>query len=205
MTQMIQHALSEEVLDTLMGLFWEKGYSNTSIDELIVATGLNRSILYKFFGGKDKLFLAMLKRFSKNITDQIIIPLQNEENGIEGIKIFFQQFLDFYELINLRSRGCFLISTAIEIHAHNNEVADFVNSYMEKIKSAFRNLLLYSRSVGLLKAEIDVESTADFLVGNLFGAMSLCRSSIPKKVFENHINGVLTFLSNVSSVSNKST
>lgn len=194
MTQMIQHALSEEVLDKLMGLFWKKGYFNTSIDELIVATGLNRAILYKFFGGKDKLFLAMLKRFSKNITDQVIIPLQNEENGIEGIRMFFKQFLEFYELINLRARGCFLIATAIEIHAHNNEVADFVNSYMERIRNAFKNLLLYSQADGLLKSQIDVESTADFLVGNLFGAMSLCRSSIPKQVFENHINGVLTFL-----------
>src|SRR6202522_142366 len=111
MAQVIQRSLSEEVLDKTMNLFWEKGYFNTSIDDITAVTGLNRAALYKYFGGKDKLFLAMLERFRKNITEKVHIPLQTKTNGIEGIATFFTQFLELYESANIGSRGCFLIST----------------------------------------------------------------------------------------------
>jgi len=198
MKQIIQRSLSEEVLDKIMALFWEKGYFNTSVDDIIVATEMSRATLYKFFGGKDQLFIEMLKRFRKNITDQVTIPLQNKNNGIEGIKNFFLQFIEFYETKNLRSRGCFLISTAIEVHSHNEEVAKFIDDFLQHFRKLFRNLLLHSQSDCALNNDLNINTIADFLIGNLFGAMSLCRSATPKRIFENHINGVVDFLSTIT-------
>lgn len=198
MKKIIHRTISEEVLDKIMTLFWQKGYFNTSIDNIIVATEMSRSTLYKFFGGKDQLFIEMLKRFRKNVTDQVTIPLQNKNNGIEGIKNFFLQFIEFYETKNLRSRGCFLISTAIEVHSHNEEVAIFIDDFLQHFTKLFRNLLLYSESVGNLKNDINIDTTIDFIIGNLFGAFSLCRSATPKRIFENHINGMVGFLSSIS-------
>jgi len=198
MAQVIQRSLSEEVLDKTMTLFWEKGYFNTSIDDIAVVTGLNRAALYKYFGGKDKLFLAMLKRFRKNITEKVHIPLQTKTNGIEGIATFFTQFLELYESANIGSRGCFLISTAVDIHSHNKEVDYFIKDFLDDLRSKFRNLLIHTKTEKLLKPEVDIDSAADFLVGNLFGLMTLCRSSAPKQVFENHICGITTFLASLS-------
>jgi TetR/AcrR family transcriptional repressor of nem operon len=181
-----------------MGLFWEKGYFNTSVDDIIVATEMSRATLYKFFGGKDQLFIEMLKRFRKNVTEQVTIPLQNKNNGINGIKNFFFQFIELYETKNLRSRGCFLISTAIEIHAHNEEVAIFVDNFLKYLTKLFRDLLLHSQSEGDITSDININTVVDFLIGNLFGTFSLCRSGIPKIIFENHINGVVGFLSTIS-------
>jgi TetR/AcrR family transcriptional regulator, transcriptional repressor for nem operon len=198
MPQVIQRSLSEEVLDKTMTLFWEKGYFNTSIDDIAVVTGLNRAALYKYFGGKDKLFLAMLERFRKNITDKVTIPLQTKTNGIEGIATFFTQFLELYDSANLGSRGCFLISTAVDIHSHSKEVDYFIKDFLEDLRAKFRKLLIHTKAEKLLKPEVDIDSAADFLVGNLFGLMTLCRSSAPKQVFENHVCGITTFLALLS-------
>src|ERR1700722_11770879 len=179
MPQVIQRSLSEEVLDKTMNLFWEKGYFNTSIDDIAAVTGLNRAALYKYYGGKDKLFLAMLERFRKNITNKVTIPLQTKKNGIEGIATFFTQFLELYDSAGLRSRGCFLISTAVDIHSHNKEVDYFIKDFLDDMRTKFRNLLIHTKSEKLLKSEVDIDSSADFLVGNLFGLMTLCRSSAP--------------------------
>src|SRR5260221_694659 len=84
---MQQKPLTEDVLDKTMNLFWEKGYFNTTIEDIIAVTGLNRASLYKYGGGKDELFVKMLKRFRKNITDPVTIPLQNKADGVESIKI----------------------------------------------------------------------------------------------------------------------
>src|SRR5271155_5644668 len=142
MPQVIQRSLSEEVLDKTMNLFWEKGYFNTSIDDITAITGLNRAALYKYFGGKDKLFLAMLKRFRENITNKVTIPLQTKINGIEGITAFFTQFIKLYDSASLHSRGCFLISTAVDIHSHNKEIDNFIQGFLDDLRSKFRNLLI---------------------------------------------------------------
>jgi len=197
MAQAIQRSLSEEILDKTMNLFWEKGYFNTSIDDITAVTGLNRAALYKYYGGKDKLFLAMLERFRKNITNKVTIPLQTKTNGIEGIAAFFTQFLELYDSAGLRSRGCFLISTAVDIHSHNKEVDYFIKDFLDDMRAKFRNLLIHTQIEKLLKSEVDIDSSADFLVGNLFGLMTLCRSSAPRQVFENHVCGITTFLASL--------
>jgi len=198
MTQVIQRSISDENLDKTMNLFWEKGYFNTSIEDITAVTGLNRAALYKYYGGKDKLFLAMLERFRNNITNEVTIPLQTKTNGIEGIASFFTQFLELYDSAGLRSRGCFLISTAVDIHSHNKEVDYFIKDFLDDLRTKFRNLLIHSKTEKLLKPEIDINSSADFLVGNLFGLMTLCRSSAPRQVFENHVYGITTFLASLS-------
>ncbi|ERH41471.1 hypothetical protein N751_17040 [Legionella pneumophila str. Leg01/11] len=195
---MQQRPLTEEVLDKAMNLFWEKGYFNTTIEDIILATGLNRATLYKYGGGKDELFIKMLERFRKNIAGQLFIPLQNTTDGIEGIKAFFSQFLEFYDSKNLRSRGCFLVSTAADIHSHNKAVADFIDGFYRDLKGLFRELLLHAKNQNRVNLDIDVGSTADFLVGNLFGIMTLCRSSAPRQMFENHVLGIVNFLTTLS-------
>jgi TetR/AcrR family transcriptional repressor of nem operon len=195
---MQKRPLTEEVLDKVMNLFWRKGYFNTTIEDIIAATGLNRVTLYKYGGGKDRLFIMMLKRFRQNITNQVTAPLQIKTSGTEGIKVFFSQFLELYESKNLRSRGCFLVTTATEIHSLNKEVADFIDDFYQNLTGSFRELLLHAKNQGEIKIDVDVDKTADFLVGNLFGIMSLCRSSAPKQMFENHIFGINNFLSALS-------
>ncbi len=198
MEQLIQRSLSEEILDKTMTLFWEEGYFNASIDDITTVTGFNRAAIYKYFGGKNQLFLAMLQRFRKNVTDVITIPLQTKTNGLKGIRNYFNQFLELYDSKGLKSRGCFLISTAVDVQAHNKDVAAFVKDFLDDLRALFQNLLGYARDEGMLAQSVDIGSVADFLVGSLFGLMTLCRSSAPRQVFENHVGGIDKFLCGLS-------
>src|SRR5271156_1832221 len=117
MRQDFQHSLSEEVLEKTMDLFWEKGYFNTSIEDITLITGFNRTALYKYYGGKENLFYEILVRFRKNVTDKISMPLQSKVNGLEGILTFFTQFIELYDQAGLKGRGCLLVSTASDIQA----------------------------------------------------------------------------------------
>lgn len=198
MPQVIQRILSEEVLDKTMNLFWDKGYFNTSIEDIIEITGFNRAAIYKYFGGKEGLFIAMLKRYRNQITPFLTAPLQNQDKGVEGIKEFFTQFIRLHATNGL-SQGCFLITTASEIPLHSEEVVLLIKDFLDYLRGLFRNLLettlINSKN---REAQMDIASTADFLVGNVFGLMTLCRSQAPTQVFENHICGIMDFLMHFS-------
>lgn len=53
----------DEVLDTAMRAFWEKGYFDTSIQDLSDTTGLQRSSLYATFKSKHELYMSALRRY----------------------------------------------------------------------------------------------------------------------------------------------
>src|SRR5438105_373054 len=57
---------SDDVVERSMRAFWEHGYGDTSVGDLVEATGLRPGSLYNAFqGGKHELFLGALERYSK--------------------------------------------------------------------------------------------------------------------------------------------
>ena len=198
MKQDVRQSLSKEALDKAMNLFWKKGFGNTSINDIINTTGFNRATLYKTFGGKNQFFLATLKHFYQTVTYAVHRPLRNQADGINGIIAFFSQFIELYDSARLRSRGCFIIATASDINSHDEHVEYFVQEFIVDTRTSFRNLLTQSRTDKVLKEDIDIDSVTDFLVGNLFGLLTLCRASVPKEIYNNHIDGITYFLSTLT-------
>jgi len=197
MGQVTQRIVCEEMLDKTMQLFWKRGFFNTSIEDVVEATGFNRAAIYKYFGGKEGLFLAMLKRYRDQMTPQLTAPLlHNQPSGIENIKTFFSQFLQLYQQ-NCLSDGCFLIATASDLPSHHQDVAIFIKDFLEHLRQLFRNRLEDEQKTNKLISEMDVNATADFLVGNVFGLMTLFRSDAPYELLKNHINGVMNYLSSI--------
>src|SRR5260370_32358256 len=53
----------EEVMEKAMPVFWKHGFSDTSLQQLERATGVNKSGLYSEFRDKEDLFVACLRHY----------------------------------------------------------------------------------------------------------------------------------------------
>jgi len=53
----------ETALEAAMLLFWDRGFEQTSVDELVAAMGICTSSLYSSFGDKEALFLAAVDHY----------------------------------------------------------------------------------------------------------------------------------------------
>lgn len=73
----------EEALDNAMLAFWRGGYGQTSLDDLVLATGASRASLYRVFGDKRAIFEKALahygSRFAERITDALDSPMTGRE------------------------------------------------------------------------------------------------------------------------------
>jgi TetR/AcrR family transcriptional regulator, copper-responsive repressor len=56
----------EEALQKAAHLFWKRGFSPTSLADLTEAMGIHPPSLYNAFGGKEALFLEVLKGYLQN-------------------------------------------------------------------------------------------------------------------------------------------
>ena len=79
-----------EVIDAAERVFWTRGYEDTSLSDLLDATGLGRASLYSTFGGKDELLLRVLVRHRRRL-DGMLQHLLEPPSGLAGIKRFFHE------------------------------------------------------------------------------------------------------------------
>ncbi|ARU48789.1 TetR/AcrR family transcriptional regulator [Sulfurospirillum diekertiae] len=81
-----------KILDDAMELFWEKGFENVSIVDLILHTGINRSTMYSLFSDKEALFKEALHHYYAKRASMMIGILQTN-TGKKGVELFLGKFI----------------------------------------------------------------------------------------------------------------
>jgi len=98
----------EEVLAKAMPVFWKHGFSDTSIQELERATGVNKSGLYSEFRDKEDLFVACLRYYLESQAKRGL--LTREPLGWDNV----ETFLKHGPLNKEEQKGCFSVNSMRE-------------------------------------------------------------------------------------------
>ena len=184
---------SGEGLDRAMDLFWEKGYYDVSVDELVSRTGLYRAAVYGEFGSRQKLFEASLRRYRERIVAVYFAELEGPDAGLADIERFFVTI--FRAAAGPQKRmGCLMVTTASEVSPHIRSVARIVSTYLDELRALFRQALINARQRRELGPRIDVDQVADYLVGSVLGLWTLARSRASASALQHYVEGVLTFV-----------
>jgi len=118
----------DEVLDKAMNIFWEKGYENVSMAELVTYTGLNRRTMYNLFKDKDGLYRDALENYFIKMASNQLKSLK-ENQGKKGIELFFQAF--YFEE---NFKGCLYTNTILEKEFVNPEAFSTVREFYQDVK-----------------------------------------------------------------------
>src|SRR6266576_3270673 len=105
---------SQKRLDRAMDLFWERGYYDVSVDELVNRTGLHRAAVYGEFGSRQRLFEASLRRYRERVVAVFFAELERPDAGLAAIERFFLTISDAAARPKKRI-GCLMITTASEV------------------------------------------------------------------------------------------
>lgn len=89
-----------DVTDKALQVFWQKGYTDTSLKDLETATGVFKPALYSEFGDKEGLFIECVKFYRENYSSKL--QLLKEPYGWKNIEDFLRS--TFRNKVN---RGCF--------------------------------------------------------------------------------------------------
>ena len=82
----------QAVLDSACRLFGEKGYTDTSLDDIAADAGMTIRPVYHYFGNKKALFAAAVEQMSARILDTM--REDYAENPEEAMRTSWRAFLD---------------------------------------------------------------------------------------------------------------
>ena len=105
----------EEVLEKAMPVFWTHGFSDTSLQDLERATGVNKSGLYTEFRDKEDLFVACLRHYLKSQEKRGL--LTKEPLGWKNVETFLRNG----PLNKGEQQGCLSVNSMREFAILPNE------------------------------------------------------------------------------------
>jgi TetR/AcrR family transcriptional regulator, transcriptional repressor for nem operon len=182
-----------QAIDRATQLFWKKGYSNTSLRDLLKSMGIGEGSFYNTVRSKKHLYLECLKHYNDTVSRRRLNALLSRESVKEGIRAFFKTVLD--ELDDPRTpRVCLLAASlsgdVLEERALNKSVlAD-----MKAFYGAFSQRLRAAKDRCELPENFDVEVAAQVIVTYLQGLFRVIRVLQSRAEVERQIETLLTGL-----------
>ena len=174
-------------------LFAAKGYADTSMEDIVQATGVSRYGLYGTFGNKRELFEQALEQYAEGMGKRSFLRLLEPGASLDHIHRIFEERVA--EICSAEhNKGCLFIHTAMQLAPQDEELRGVLQRFMKRMSKAFSIGLDSARGRGEIAADVDVETAGDLLTSTMFGLAVLGRTGFPKKaldaIVENTIDGL---------------
>ena len=183
----------QTALSRAVELFSSKGYSETSMDDLVSATGVSRYGLYGTFGNKRELFEQALERYADSMGRQSFLRLLEPDASLDHIRAIFDERVD--AMCNSgENRGCMLCHTAMELAPHDPEIKVVLQKFLMRMSKAFAVGLESAKARGEVKDDLDLAAAADSLTSSIFGLAVLARSGFPRSTLDSIVDNTMSSL-----------
>lgn len=160
-------------MESLMKVFWNKGYEATTVQDLVSASGLLKGSLYGAFGDKQAMYLAALKHYNRTRIHAQIEMLDGDGSVRQKITRLFDNVIDATKR-DIFAGGCLLCNASLEKAASERPVKSEIKTTIRRLKVAL---------VDALKREnVDEDkaaSLAAFIISAYFGTRILARAGSP--------------------------
>ncbi len=101
------------IIEKTAPIFNSKGYSGTSLTDIIDATGLTKGAIYGNFDNKDEVALAAFEYNFGNITNYIAIRIRERESAIQKLLVYPETHRQILKLPFLKG-GCPVLNTSVD-------------------------------------------------------------------------------------------
>lgn len=180
-------------LSRAMELFCTHGYSDTSMDDIVKATGVSRYGLYSTFGNKRELFEQALERFAAELAQRGYLRLLDPDVTLADVRAIFDGRIDDL-LSNDAASGCLLCHTAMELAPHDREIQAVLQRFIRRSSRAFATGLQTLKARGETRADLDPAAAGDFLTGAIFGLTVMARSGFDRATLDGFVDTTLAAL-----------
>ncbi len=164
------------ILASAAPIFNRRGYSGTSISEILTATDLEKGGLYNHFASKEELAAEAFDYAFRQVDAYFARALAGTESGLPRLRAYIDAF-EKYITEPVLAGGCPIANATLEAD-------DALPFLRDRIARAFANMRGYvarnverGREKHHFRSDIDSQAVADFIISALEGALLLSRGT----------------------------
>tara|TARA_B100001564_G_C20584256_1_gene644691 strand:+ start:408 stop:986 length:579 start_codon:yes stop_codon:yes gene_type:complete len=168
----------DDVLCKAVNVFWQKGFTATSMSDLVEATGLNTASMYKEFGSKEGLFSASLENFYNQYLNEMFTTMM-ESPSLEALELYFRKVEEAG--CTSQFKGCLYLNALAERDAVSQQVVEVIEGFCSKLESIFTACIRDGQAQGHIPDHKDADQLARALLCFLQGFMFYAKSRTNKQ------------------------
>ena len=163
----------DEAVAAATELFWSKGFDDTSMQEVVEATGFNRYALYSSFGSKRDLFIAALDAYYQFGKERFEAAIEAEpDSAIGAVRNFVHGMIG---TVAENKAGCLLCNVATEIAQEDVEIGARVRAYFDEIEAMYAAVFKRAAESGELRDGLSPALAAKLMLSTMLGLSTRAR------------------------------
>lgn len=174
-------------------VFWQKGYSATSLSDLQKATGAGAGSFYNTFkGGKKEVFKKAIEE-RRLAFDAFKNELAKSNSPLELIKDFFRSIAEADA--NEHLKGCIIANTVVEMTYIDEDLEANAVKILKEVEQMFTATIKTEQAKGNIQSKTSPEILGKYLITFWCGLNTLRRMYPDKKILKDQIEMQLAVIS----------
>jgi len=167
----------QTIIEKSLQLFSVKGYFNTSISDILHATGLTKGGLYCHFKSKEEVWRAVYEEAVEIWKSVVFKGIRSVPDPLERIERTIANILFDYLGREVFDGGCFFVNMLVELSGQSDTMGRHILKGFVGFSKLFQSWLTEAETAGLLKPDLDYREISNFIVITLNGAATLYMST----------------------------
>jgi len=166
-------------LQAATDLFWRRGYSATSLDDLLGVMSLSKSSFYAEFKSKESLYRKCLKDYQQMIVCHLDQVRSRSSSLRDFLDAIFQEAID--DAISGDPKGCLIVNSAVEFGQHKTQFTEDVRVALEAIQKAFESAIQLAVRNGEFATTSSPKLLAKAITTLMSGVRTMIKGGMPTK------------------------
>ncbi len=167
---------NKEVIEKAQKVFWTKGFTATSLEDVLTATGMGSGSFYNAFkGGKKELFRKALNQ-RREAFRAFETALNQSDAPMELIRDFFRSIARADRDTHLQ--GCLIVNTVVEMAALDKDLENEAVAILKDVEHLYTKAIRRAQKEGTMKNQTDPAILGRYLI-TLWNGMNVTRRMYP--------------------------
>ncbi len=160
-------------------LFYSKGYSNTSVDDILKELSLSKGAFYYHYESKEDFFIQIIQNLLvRKVYSMLIEPIEGHENPLQLITNCFDEALEC-AVHNEMDYGFLLSNFLNEFNGRNPRIMAPLNDILKVWEVNLVSAIQRGKFNGYIDRHVDSEGAAVYLMSSFIGIRTLMVESAP--------------------------
>ncbi|MGX9416696.1 TetR/AcrR family transcriptional regulator [Vibrio sp. RC27] len=156
----------EEKLKLAMEVFWEKGFENTSVADLVAKLQINRFILYDSYGDKQTLYFESLIYYFKKISWPAYRELCSDSASWPEVEFFLNNFT---ERQSSSSFGYYILNGLFDNINESEDIRKTCDHILASIEEAAYSAIKRAQEENLITDKVEPRAIAKAILVQMQG------------------------------------
>ena len=145
----------EEILDAAQKVFFEKGLTNATMDEIAEAAELSKGTLYLYYKSKEDLYLGVMIRGIHSLFEDYDHVAESQESPLRKIVQLSQLYINFYT----SNRQFFRMFHFMHMSQFHKQVSEEMHEYSDsenrKLWDVVMRIMKEAMDAGIVRSDLN--------------------------------------------------